>query len=323
MGPLRHPGLARLAFFAWLVGCSTTALMDSMEDDMAGSRSGESVQSACSACFENICAWQTTECAADPGCATWLTCAKEMALAEAEDPECSKGLGPTATSLKDALVRCIDSTRCCDGPSDGGPDLVDSEAPPTGVGGSGGQAGSGGSAGGENYDSSSTCTECVKVQCDVSACDSSDGCITFLGKFSTCVKEARMSNAGDARALEACLFPFALDAYTSGGLQAFLDVVFDCINDDCSGPCTLDPGKVCAACQQSKCLSEYSSVFTDASAVLGLWCRSYCQRNPEDGDCAPSVTGGLPAKCEGYLQDNMELLAPYLQCVQLSCGEEC
>jgi hypothetical protein len=133
-----------------------------------------------------------------------------------------------------------------------------------------------------------------------------------------------MSNApGDMRALEACLFPQALEAQASGGLQVFLNVVFPCINDTCSGPCTLDPGKVCAACQQSKCFSEYSSVFADASAVLGLWCRSYCQRHPEDGQCAPSVTGGPPALCEPFLQENTEVLAPYMQCVQVSCGEEC
>lgn len=335
MGLLSQPGLVRLGLFALLVGCSTTALMDSIDDDMGAPSSGDSVDPACSACFDTICAWQATECKADPGCATWLTCAQSSSQSGADwSDRCPSDLGPTAASLKDELVACIDLNDCCqagdinyDG-KEAGPDPSSIDGGPLGGGGSGGAytAPDGSPEGWNCSGESCTCLACVQQAeaCNFDECYSVHECKVFAIAFSDCIKTTKNADSpGDQSDLEACLFLPAVEAQASGGLQPFLDLVYLCLAGDCADYCSLLSSKSCAGCQQTRCLDELKSVLSDSNVVLGLWCRSYCQKNPEDGDCAPSEPGAPPAKCEGYLQDKMELLAPYLQCVQLSCGEEC
>lgn len=334
MGCLSQSPLVPFGLFALMVGCSTTALMDSIDDDMGEARSGDSVDPACSACFDNNCAWETTECKADPGCATWLTCAQSSSQAGADwSDRCPSDLGPTAASLKDALAVCIDSSACCQeagenyGGLDAGPDPTSTDGDALGGGGSGGAYESDTSPPGWNCSGDScTCFSCIQQAdaCNFDQCYSVHECKVFAAAFSECIKTVKNADSpGDQSTLEACLFLPAVEAHASGGLQPFLDLVYLCMAGTCADYCTLPSSKSCASCQQTRCLDELKGVLADSRAVLGLWCRSYCQKNPEDGDCAPSVTGDPPAKCEGYLQDNMELLAPYLQCVQLSCGEEC
>jgi hypothetical protein len=352
MGLLRHLRIASVAISTLLVGCSTTGLMDST-DDMGGSSSGGGSKTgdlACSACFDTYCAWEVTECAADPECAEWLTCARGAPgnASGSIDREwlsnsCVDATGPTATTLQNALSACLTGTVCCEGgaPTNG----TDASAMPGaaddgGMYGGGGGSGAGpveyGDSGQDNSDGTWTCptaqcgcldclyafkhgelpddTECTAA---IQACAGNEACGRFLGGFAECM-QADTTNAatGDQRALEACLFVEATgDWALEGGFEQFMETVYPCATGPCNSYCVVETARHCIQCQEQWCEAEYTAYLSDGNALLGTWCRSYCQTHPDDGQC--------PGKCAPYLQAGVETLQLYGQCVQASCPDDC
>lgn len=357
MGRLCQLGLGSFALAIWLVGCSTTGLMDAT-DDMSGSSSGAkagSTDSACSACFETNCAWEVTECAAEPDCAKWLTCVRS-APADASgavsavwlENNCEQKMGPTAAALRDALAACLTDEACCTagrpiedtggntGPSaaDGGA-YSDNDASDELGGGPAPGAGDGGIDNGEGWDCPTGACQCIdclyalkhgevpqEAACTqaVQQCLMNEACNGFFGGFVECATVANSDTPNAAPAsrttLEACLFVEATGEWAKpGGFEQFMSTVYGCATGFCGNYCVAEDERSCAQCQQTWCAAELEAYLSDPEALLGSWCRSYCQLHPEDGQC--------PGKCTPHLQAGAETLQLFGQCVQTSCADDC
>jgi len=351
MGHLSHFGIVALGCFASLISCSTSGLMGGSEDEMAGSQSAGNVNSACSACFENNCAWQTTECAADPACATWLTCAKTAPMGDFGGVDesfvrasCSDVSG-TAGALQDSVVECVTVDGCCaartDLPGGGGTggnyDSADGGAvAPTMDGGNAweGDAESTGDGHWSCPEDSCTCLQCLEGSKNsdqdnacgaaLAACGTTK-CSVFMSAYAGCHQQVGSANAagsspeGAERALDSCMFLVVLDKFATGdvqyqeGFEQFMQTAFDCVAVTCSQYCIPEEAQGCVACQQKVCADELENFRTSTAAVLGTWCRSYCQTHLEDAEC--------PGKCGPYLQEGAETLSTYGECVQSNCPE--
>jgi len=348
MGHLSHFGIVALGCLASLISCSTSGLMGGSEDDMSGSRPAGDVNSACSACFENNCAWQTTECAADPSCATWLTCAKTAPMADfggvdesSLGARCTDVTG-TARALQDSVVACVTTDGCCavraelpgGGGAGGNYDAVDSGALGPAMDG-GNEWGDAAVADGHWScpEDNCTCLQCIEgSSSDVnSACASAMAscgttkCSVFASAYAGCHQQVGSTNAagsspeGAQRALESCMFLVVLDKFATEdvhyreGFEQFMQTAFDCVAVTCSTYCIPEEAQACVACQQKVCADELENFRTSTDAVLATWCRSYCQTHPEDAEC--------PGKCGPYLQGGADTLSTYGECVQSNCPE--
>ncbi len=250
----------------------------------------------------------------------------------------------TARALQDSVIACVTADGCCavrtvlpGGGGEGGSyDSVDGAVAPTLDGGNAweGDAEEFGNGGWTCPEDSCTCLQCIdgsKESAPNSACASAMGscgttkCGVFMAAYATCHQQVTSANAagsppeGKARALEACMFLVVLDKFATGdvhyqdGFEQFMQTAFDCVAVTCSAYCIPEEAQACVACQQKVCADELDNFRTSTAAVLGTWCRSYCQTHPEDAEC--------PAKCGPYLQEGAETLSTYGECVQSNCPE--
>lgn len=322
-------------------------------DDMGGPSSDGSGQTGgyeCSACFETDCAWESTECAADPECAEWLSCAKNAPAGASGgldpdwlDQSCGGSMGPTASSLRNALASCLTGTPCCEGrtedsggdPALGGADAGaygDTDAPGGGQGGTDGNGAGDANApvpGGWACDGENcTCKTCLAGVATAGAneddcagafeaCMANQPCHDFAVGYSGCLQQTDSASdpaSGSQRGLEACLFHKALEY--PGGFEFFMTTVYPCALSKCGQYCVLNPALECAQCQQLRCADALEVFHATPDAMLLKWCHAYCQLHPNDGDC--------PGKCEPYVNNAaLSRLQMLGECVQASCPDEC
>lgn len=340
MGHLCHLRSFALAALASLISCSNASMMDATDDEMVGPMSPAEVDAACSACFERDCAWEATECAADPQCATWLTCVR----AKGVEGGCANPEGRTAGGLQSALASCL-SGCCPEGKQE--PDVTaPGSAGATGGSNYGGAAGAqdelgptGGSAGG-----STGGWQCPTTQCSCSDCidglganDQGSACAYALeqckqskcGKvvteYDTCQTQSATAEGGvSQRALESCLFQeFRVNANTDAdyhdGIKQFMESMIPCMINECASYCLPADAQACLVCQEKSCGDEMALFRSDSNAILNVWCRSYCQLNQDEG---------CPGMCSVYLQaddstpnqDTVEALGAYGEC-SLRCPD--
>ncbi len=179
---------------------------------------------------------------------------------------------------------------------------------------------------------SCTCLQCIEGSKNsdqdnacgaaLAACGTTK-CGVFLAAYASCHQQVSANAAGSPddgeRALESCMFLVVLDKFGTGdvhyqeGFEQFMRTAFDCVAVTCSAYCIPEEAQACLACQQKSCADELVNFRTSTAAVLGTWCRSYCQTHPEDAEC--------PGKCGPYLQEGAETLGTYGECVQSSCPE--
>lgn len=346
MGQLRQMQFVALLVAHAVIGCSTSSLMEST-DDMGGTTSGSGTGSgsACSACFDTHCAWEVTECAADPSCSQWLSCARNApAGAPGLDASwlaqsCVAPTSPTTSGLQSNLANCLTESSCC---AENGGYVDDPDASNVGAGGAGGGAGpipgSGGGNGGDYVDGDGGAENTSGWQCDVEercclycfkalgsvdtlACESAPACVedpacnAFFHLYAECVETAAANTSGDRqRAIEACLFQSSGET-PPDAITLFMTTMFPCAVESCANHCFFDNAVPCLSCKAESCHDEMTSYAQDYNAMMGSWCRSYCQVHPDDGDC--------PGKCTPFLQEGAATLQSYGQCVQAACSGSC
>ena len=319
-----------LALLIAVVGCSTSMRMNDTGDETEALPTDNRLASRCSKCFSEDCAWQTTECSSDPGCARLLTCANEgpldgQGLLDIDwlRNHCRPVEGVSAT-LWNSLVSCVTGSMCCEEvPENGG-------NPGSGGGGGGGivpdaQSGAVDTGADQEYDS--TCSQCLKelgtatdasstdTQCRAALDDCKQGeCHEYLTLYQECLT----ANTNSERGLEACMFQgleqgkkLASNA-SSAAFAMFMQRVFGCLTGSCASLCVPADVRPCIACQQQSCGDDLALVRSSNDAILGIWCRSYCQWN-QDEQC--------PGICTGFMTEAADILQSYGQCVKASCPE--
>ena len=343
MGRLGQFGLQSLALTICLVGCSTSSLMDAT-DDMGGSTSGgngSGSNSACSACFEKDCAWQVTECAAEPDCAKWLTCAQSVPASSSGGADaawlrdsCNQEMGPTASTLRDTLASCLVVGGCCTGAGEADVGAVGADSGGANYGEDGSNTVAPGGPNGDGWDCPSGecgCEECLfalkhgeieeQAECTtaVQQCVESAECSRYFTGFLACAAGASTDDANtdtaSQKSLAACLFAKAHEDGGGEGFEQFVSSVYGCATGFCRSYCVPEDAQSCVQCQQTWCEGELEALLTDSDAVMGSWCRAYCQVHPEDAAC--------PDLCAPHLEASQETLGLFGQCVQTSCGDDC
>ena len=165
------------------------------ESDLSPAETGDpfapgdaSVTGDCQRCFEERCGWEASECASDPGCASWLTCARDCTadssgsvlascLDDCPDPDYSTG-----DTLRDVLVSCLNTNAgCCWG----------GEVPESLEGGVGGAAGSGGTNNGGNAGAVVGGPDCANEGCEdcLLAIQGQDSCAVDDDVCATAIEE--------------------------------------------------------------------------------------------------------------------------------------
>jgi hypothetical protein len=291
MGTIHKPRWGRVGMLFVLVGCSTTAHMES-NDEGRGPSNALDRSDEVSSCIKNNCEWQASECTADPGCASWLTCFAESNMGE-DDGRCDAiDVGPTGQPAKEAVLSCKD-TRCIVGPEHGGAPTAPGDA-----------------SAGLDYDgafttaSATECEECLKS----TSCVDRPHCEWFKGRYNDC-----LTSENTSKTLEECLLGSLNsksninDAYTA--LQGFLETAYDVMLNDCESECLIIDS--CATCQLESCWDEHLEVYSEYSTVLGWWCRP------------PLVANSLNAICGSFYNDNREVLGQYNGCLKTNCADEC
>jgi len=310
-------GVAALAF-----GCQVESALTESDPMDPGTHDGGSV-TACTECFDQACAWEALECASDPGCAAWLTCAKECAEPDTCFPQCPAPGTSTGNTLRDVLSRCVRDTGCCkiDGEyKEAGPTSTD-----------GGDAGAGGSGGGqpppdggdggsamyacpeENCEScllaikGSSCAgdnpECTSAIADCAHENAPNGprhCWDYLTARATCASADQPAAACSSEVPEQSL------ALTVDALA--------CTARYCPA-CVPDSSGDCVTCQLASCPDEMAALMTTADAQELLWCRYQCRASNDPAACNQT--------CFADHETGSTIVVDLYACSQSACKAQC
>ena len=322
---------------ALVVGCSSTPLLDA-EDDMGGSGASTSpgtLAGTCS-CLETSCEWPVTECAAEPDCATWLSCAKQCPMTTDQwSSSCVDSCPEPGTSrgaqLRDDLVLCASTTPGCCGDQDEPPaparDAGYEAVVDSGAGGGGGSGGSAPIGATDAICPGETCNACLlaikgnKDGCasgpdptcgeTIAACYHENGypetaetnhCWQYVTRA-----DCNLTNASDV--LEGdCGYevPPESDELTYKTLQCALShcpICFPGANADCF------------ACQLDACPDESNALMHDAEAQRLQWCFEACTEQNDQAGCRLA--------CQQEHGAGMEVLQLLLACKKNNCEQAC
>jgi len=284
---------------------------------------------ACYLCFEDLCGWEASECASDPGCAGWLSCARPCPADDSGNPsescldDCPDPGSTTGRTLRDVFVSCLQaSAGCCGG----------SVAKDGGAGGAGGVSGSGGSSGAtHNQDGGDVpptetcatdgCEGCLLAIKEQKNCATQDDacasamsdcyfendpegpkhCWSYLTSYARCAGAPTPTD-------EACSYevPKESTALTAKGLS--------CAATYCP-LCVADSERSCVTCELNACPDEMAAVMSTLDAQELLWCRGACV---EDAD-PPACNQACFAKHEAGTAAVIELYV----CAQSACKDVC
>lgn len=320
------PGFVVLLF----ASCSSESGLSQSDPMQPSNPTDGGSSTACYRCFEDLCGWEASECASDPGCAGWLSCARPCPADGNGNPsatclgDCPDPGSTTGRTLRDVFVGCLEaSTGCCDGakPEDGG------------AGGSGGTSGSAGSGGaGPDMDGGDAqpTTPCATDGCEAclvaikeqkSCATGDDACASAMSDcyyendpegprhcWSYLTSYARCAGGAPSPADGACSYEVPKDsaALTADGLA--------CAATYCP-QCIADPERQCVACQLDACPDEMAAVMSTLDAQELLWCRDACS---EDAD-PPACNQACFAKHEAGTAAVIELYV----CAQSACKDVC
>lgn len=306
-----------------LVGSITcgggTALDPSDPMTAPGDGDGGTVLRACALCFENSCAWQTVECASDPACARWLTCARDCGPGDDDTPSpscldsCEQPSALQSQRYRDALASCFQATGGCCSDANQTPDAsaVDS---------------------GQVYDAAEApyapmacnaegCKTCLLAMKDANPCVKDDAicpgllsdcyfenapngpqhCWNFLVAYGQC-------SSGPSPTGSPCSYDVpAPSVGTTAGAMA-------CAARHCP-QCMPDPRGACVSCQLGSCPDEMRGLLQSAAAQNILWCRASCETSANATACKQACLDGH--------DDLIPTLSALLTCTQQACESSC
>lgn len=288
-----------------------------------------SVAGDCTRCFDDRCGWESSECASDPGCAGWLSCARgcpedasgsaaATCLEDCPDPPTSTG-----RTLREVLLSCLDANAgCC---TEGEPAQKDEDGGISGAGGSGGNedGGFGGSEPAGMACNTADCESCllaIKAQKECAVDDAPcataiadcfhDGdqqgthhCWTYISRYGQC------AGTGTTVTGEACSY-----ALPEGSVELGASAL-GCAATYCDA-CFADGERSCVRCQITSCPGEMEAVLANADAQDLLWCREAC-RNHED---PPACNQGCYESYQAGADAVVELYVCSQSACKLACG---
>ncbi len=307
-------GVVALAF-----GCQVQSALSESDPMDPGTKDGGSV-TACTGCFDKACAWEALECASDPGCAAWRTCAQECAKPDPCFSQCAAPGTATGNTLRDVLSRCVRDTGCCESGEfhDAGPTSVDgaggasdsdaSTLPPDGGGGGGTYACpedtcegclsaiKGGSCAGDKP----ACAEAIANCVHEDAANGMQHCWSYLTKRASC--------GGQDQPAATCSYevPEPSVALT---VEALACAASYCPN------CFPDSSGTCVACQLASCPDEMTALMTTADAQELLWCRYQCRASEEPAACNQ--------ECFSQHEAGSTVVVDLYACSQSACKAQC
>ncbi len=319
-----------------LVSCQGATELEGV-DDMAASN-GEAGQGpgpgTCFGCFDSPCAWQSQNCAGDPECARWMSCARACGPGEADTPAascldaCPQPSSHGGLQLRQDLRSCIDQAGgCCSGAIKGpGADSGPTDNADAAAGTYDGQVG----PSAPTSCAGATCLECLRsIQENVGGCVAQDsGCAQSVG---TCMHEPAAPGApfGDvgncanfALSFAGCATDPSFASHTIGqcvwvvppeSVDTTLDAI-GCGAAHCSA-CAPSGDETCLACEIDACRFEMGALLGDADAQGLYWCLRTCATSSDLAACRSG--------CGVQYANGVPVLTALNQCVAGSCADKC
>lgn len=321
----------------WIVllslGCTGTPLLDA-NDDMAKDPSSASgpIAQLCDACFESDCAWPVTECAADPECARWLTCAEQCPTgSETWSSSCVTACPQPSTArgleLRGDLVSCASTTEGCCGAEAG---EFDADAGSIGVDAGGGNWGGSGGAGGggptaaDHACPGDSCASCLwSVLHDKEGCTSAGSNPACMATIEACAHENQSVEGENSDCWKYVTRADCTNAAASDNpcghvvpeVSSDLTLAtLDCAVAYCPS-CFPGGNAACYACQSAQCPDELALLMTNAELQEMQWCLDRCSREDDQAQCRQS--------CRDVDPEVLELYQIVISCRQEYCAAPC
>lgn len=286
--------------FVMLAGCQADASL-SNSDPMSPHASEAGPVTDCTTCYDALCAWETLECNADPGCASWMSCARGCSAIE-EGPsacfgQCEQPDSTTGQRLRDVFLRCVSQNECCGAEGefldDAGPvssDAQDSKLAPCAA------------------DGCEACLMVVKAgKCGENSC---------AGTLEACFLDVDPAGASACwNYLTACgqqsegcsnAVPASSVKVTSQSLACVASHCPDCIPDR-------DPA--CTLCQLTSCPDEMGALLGSFEAQELLRCRSACPSSEDPTECNQA--------CFTEWEAGKTIVVELYACTQNACKSAC
>jgi hypothetical protein len=255
----------------------------------------------CTTCYDALCAWETLECNADPGCAAWMTCARGCSSID-EGPsscfgQCEEPASSTGKKLRDVFSRCVSQNKCCGAEGefldDAGPvssDAPDPKLAPCAADGCG------------------ACLLVVKEgKCGEDSC---------AGTLEACSQDSDVTGASPCwNHLTACdqqsegcssAVPASSVTVTSQSLA--------CVAAHCP-ECIPDRDPACTLCQLTACPDEMGALLGSFEAQELLRCRSACPSKDDPTACNQA--------CFSDHEDGKTIVVELYSCTQNACKSPC
>lgn len=309
-----------LSILLLLLGaCNSDSGLDG-EDPMQPVNGDGGIVTPCAGCFEGLCAWEASECASDPGCARWLTCARDCPSNDQGSPDmtcvglCSEPESSTGRTLRDVFVGCLLSNPGCCSPSEVG----DAAAGGDGFDGEDGSFDAANDASPPLYCPGETCEGCML------AIEAQDGCAPGDEACGVAIAECHHEN--DPEGPKHCWS--YLTAYGSCAESAGEECVhalpeksveltfraLGCVTAYCP-QCIADPERACLGCQLAACPDEMQALLASGDAQALSWCRSGCRTASDPAACRQA--------CFEDHSDGTPIIIELYVCTQNACKAAC
>lgn len=286
--------------FAMLAGCQADASL-SGSDPMSPPLPEAGPATNCTACYDALCAWETLECNADPGCASWMNCARGCPSID-DGPsscfgQCEEPASSTGRKLRDVFLRCVSQNGCCGAGGefldDAGPVSSDAQDPKLAP------------------CESDGCEACLMVvksgKCGEDSC---------AGILEACFQDTDATGASPCwNHLTACsdqnegcskAVPASSMTETSQSLTCVASHCPDCIPDR-------DPA--CTLCQLTACPDEMGALLGSFEAQELLRCRSGCLSADDPAACNQA--------CFSEWEAGKAIVVELYACTQNTCKSAC
>ncbi len=317
-----------------VLSCQAATELQGIDDMTPSSPAGAGGAGAttCSMCWDGACAWQVSDCTADPDCARWITCARGCPAGDDGNPSqscmnaCPAITSSTGMHLRDALQACLQRTGgCCDGDDlgDGGQEYVDGA--PTGVIDGDDEPEPGSDSCGD--DSCKACLSAAARDIDSCAspfpgCDSASNecmtaagvgggpasghgdCVNFMLAFAGCAADPLFT----AHDVADCVWVVPAD-YVDNTLDVIRCGALLC------GVCSSPDLQGCLACQIESCRDAMAALLGDADAQGLYWCLRKCGASDDPALCRSECAGAYPA--------GVPVLTVLNQCTTSACSGKC
>lgn len=333
-----HPVLA-VSMFSLVIGCASTALLDGEDDMSAGGTTPQTGQVGviCDTCLTTSCAWQATECSAEPSCARWYTCAIQCPASLGTSPwdsgcvaGCEEPDTATGRRLRDDLLACAQTTDGCCGASRDTNETGGMDAGSYGGSGGAGPIPGSGDDGGMNDFAAGACGGATCQACLFAIKENANSCVApGDNECSLTIGNCYHENGGPAGDLNACWLqvtrrdcnrpadiqmPDECGYAVSAESQALAFETLKCAAAYCPA-CVPNDDQDCFYCELENCPDEIKAWMGDAEAQRLTWCLEGCAENANAASCKSS--------CRDAHESGLFVMQSLLACKQSACEGSC